>query len=114
MSQFLICIGEGSAVDHMGSYDGKYDKVQSGDPGKRAFTYFMLGSGRFVYASVARLAVLKFVSSMSASADVLALASVEFDLSKVDEGTTVTIKWRGKPIFVRHRTSVTLCSIRSL
>ena len=42
---------------------------------------------------------------MSASADVLALASMEMDLSPVDEGTTVTVKWRGKPVFVRHRNS---------
>jgi ubiquinol-cytochrome c reductase iron-sulfur subunit len=41
---------------------------------------------------------------MSASADVLALASAEFDVGGVAEGTTLTVKWRGKPVFVRHRT----------
>lgn len=40
---------------------------------------------------------------MSASADVLALASAEFDLSGINEGTTLTVKWRGKPVFIRHR-----------
>merc|ERR1711912_66210 len=33
---------------------------------------------------------------MSASADVLALASTEVDLSKIDEGSGITVKWRGK------------------
>ncbi len=47
---------------------------------------------------------MKFVSSMGASADVLALASAEFDVSAIPEGTTLTVKWRGKPIFIRHRT----------
>jgi ubiquinol-cytochrome c reductase iron-sulfur subunit len=42
---------------------------------------------------------------MSASADVLALASAEFDVSNVTEGSTITVKWRGKPIFIRHRTA---------
>ena len=42
---------------------------------------------------------------MSASADVLALASAEFDLGGVAEGTTLTVKWRGKPVFIRHRTA---------
>ena len=42
---------------------------------------------------------------MSASADVLALASAEFDISGIAEGTTITVKWRGKPVFIRHRTS---------
>ncbi len=41
---------------------------------------------------------------MSASADVLALASAEFDTAGIPEGTTLTVKWRGKPVFIRHRT----------
>ena len=41
---------------------------------------------------------------MSASADVLALASAEFEVSGIAEGTTLTVKWRGKPVFIRHRT----------
>jgi ubiquinol-cytochrome c reductase iron-sulfur subunit len=74
------------------------------DPDKRAFTYFILGGSRFLYATAARLILVKFVGSMSASADVLALASAEFDLGNIEEGTTVTVKWRGKPVFIRHRT----------
>ena len=57
-----------------------------------------------IYASALRLLVLKFLLSMSASADVLALASLEVDLTKVDIGQTVTVKWRGKPVFIRRRT----------
>lgn len=41
---------------------------------------------------------------MQPSADVLALASAEFDCSGIAEGTTLTVKWRGKPVFIRHRT----------
>ena len=41
---------------------------------------------------------------MSASADVLALATAEFDIGGIEKGNTVTYKWRGKPVFVRHRT----------
>jgi len=41
---------------------------------------------------------------MSAAADVLAMASLEVDLSGIQEGETVTVKWRGKPVFIRHRT----------
>ena len=56
-----------------------------------------------MYASSVRIAVVKFVSSMSATADVLALASAEFELGAISEGTTVTVKWRGKPVFIRNR-----------
>jgi Rieske Fe-S protein len=37
---------------------------------------------------------------------VLALASVEVDISSIAMGSTVTIKWRGKPVFIRRRTEV--------
>ena len=44
------------------------------------------------------------IDSMNPSQDVLALSSVEVDLSPVTEGMGITIVWQGKPIFVRHRT----------
>jgi ubiquinol-cytochrome c reductase iron-sulfur subunit len=45
----------------------------------------------------------EFVGSMSASADVLALAKIEVKLNDIPEGKSVTFKWRGKPLFIRHR-----------
>ncbi|KAK1295517.1 hypothetical protein QJS10_CPA16g00815 [Acorus calamus] len=81
-----------------------HERFAPGDPSKRAFAYFVLSGGRFVYASLIRLLILKFVLSMSASKDVLALASLEVDLSSIEPGTTVTVKWRGKPVFIRRRT----------
>lgn len=46
-----------------------------------------------------------FLVNMSASADVLAMAKVEVDLTTIPEGRNVIIKWRGKPVFIRHRTA---------
>ncbi|CAH8325049.1 unnamed protein product [Eruca vesicaria subsp. sativa] len=102
-------------------YDNhNHERYPPGDPSKRAFAYFVLSGGRFVYASVLRLLVLKLIVSMSASKDVLALASLEVDLGSIEPGTTVTVKWRGKPVFIRRRTeddiklanSVDLASLR--
>jgi len=45
-----------------------------------------------------------FIDQMNPSSDTLALASIEFDLSKVQLGQQVVVKWRGKPVFVRYRT----------
>lgn len=88
------------SVDH--GYDtDRIDRVA--EPERRAFTYLMLSTVRFAYASFARVAVVKFVASMSASADVLAMSSAEFDLSEIPLGSTVTVKWRGKPVFIKHR-----------
>ncbi|GFP82692.1 cytochrome b-c1 complex subunit rieske-1 mitochondrial, partial [Phtheirospermum japonicum] len=87
------------------SYDEhNHERYPVGDPSKHAFAYFDLTGGRFVYASLARLLVLKFVMSMSANKDVLALASLEVDLSSIEPGSTVTVKWHRRPVFIRHRT----------
>lgn len=47
---------------------------------------------------------------MQPSADVLALASAEFDVGGIAEGTTLTVKWRGKPVFIRHRTDAEIAA----
>ncbi|GJU15257.1 cytochrome b-c1 complex subunit Rieske-4, mitochondrial-like protein [Tanacetum coccineum] len=73
------------------------------DPSKHAFAYFVLTGGRFVYVSLIRLLVLKFVLSMFKSKDVLSLASLEVDLGSIEPGTTVTVKWHRKPVFIRRR-----------
>ncbi|XP_034706889.1 cytochrome b-c1 complex subunit Rieske-4, mitochondrial-like [Vitis riparia] len=91
-----------------------HERYPPGDPSKRAFAYFVLTGGRFVYASLIRLLILKFVLSMSASKDVLAMASVEVDLSGIESGNTVTIKWRGKPVFIRRRTEEDIKSANSV
>ena len=44
------------------------------------------------------------VDSMNPSQDVLALASVEIDISSIEVGQSVTVQWRGKPVFIRRRT----------
>ncbi|GMH38626.1 hypothetical protein BSKO_06510 [Bryopsis sp. KO-2023] len=86
------------------TYDhSNHDRFTPGDPSKRAFTYFVLTGGRFLYASAIRLAVLKFILSMTASKDVLAMASLEVDTSNIEVGQTITVKWRGKPVFIRRR-----------
>ncbi|MBB4285232.1 ubiquinol-cytochrome c reductase iron-sulfur subunit [Roseospira goensis] len=50
------------------------------------------------------LALWPFIDSMNPAKDVMALATVEVDLSPVDVGQSITVVWRGKPVFVRHRT----------
>jgi len=72
---------------------------------RKNFTYLIAGGlgASSVYAT--KSVVTHFVSSMSASADVLALAKIEIKLGDIPEGKSVTFKWRGKPLFIRHRTA---------
>jgi ubiquinol-cytochrome c reductase iron-sulfur subunit len=50
------------------------------------------------------LALWPFISQMNPDAGALALSTTEVDLSPVKEGQAITVKWRGKPIFIRYRT----------
>jgi len=70
----------------------------------RTLSYMMVGTMGVLSASVAKSSVSEFLQTMAASADVLALAKVEVDLTAIPEGKNVIIKWRGKPVFIRHRT----------
>ncbi|QJC27444.1 ubiquinol-cytochrome c reductase iron-sulfur subunit [Anaplasma platys] len=58
--------------------------------------------------SMAVMGVFSFVypllKSLSPSAEVMAQATVEVDLSGIKEGSTKVVKWQGKPVFVRRRT----------
>jgi ubiquinol-cytochrome c reductase iron-sulfur subunit len=87
------------AVPDFGAY--RTSNVNS----NKAFSYFMVGSMGLIAASGARATVSDFLASMSASADVLALAKVEVEMASIPEGKNAIIKWRGKPVFVRHRTA---------
>ena len=44
------------------------------------------------------------VNQMNPSADVQALSSIEVDISGIEPGTQITVKWLGKPVFIRRRT----------
>jgi len=93
----------------LGSQDHHFEEaLKTGD--NRVFHYSVTGAARFMYASAARLVVVRFVASMSASADVLALSTIEVPIAGIPEGSTLTVKWRGKPVFIRHRTATEISS----
>ncbi len=66
---------------------------------------FMVLSAAAMGAVGAGAAVWPFVHSMNPSKDVLALASVDVNLAPIAEGQEIKVMWRGKPVFVRHRTA---------
>ncbi|XP_068241791.1 cytochrome b-c1 complex subunit Rieske, mitochondrial-like isoform X2 [Palaemon carinicauda] len=71
---------------------------------RTAFTYMLVGGGTVSGIYAAKSIVTEFISSMAASADVLALAKIEIKMDDIPEGKSITFQWRGKPLFVRHRT----------
>lgn len=67
---------------------------------RRDFLYYAT-AGAAVVATGA--AVWPLVNQMNPSADVQALSSIHVDVSNVPVGTQLTVKWLGKPVFIRHR-----------
>ena len=65
---------------------------------------FLLYATSTVGAIGTALACWPLIDSMNPAADVLALSSTEVDLSPIEEGQSITVVWRGKPVFIRKRT----------
>ncbi len=59
-------------------------------------------------------ALWPFIDSMNPAADVLAQAKTEVDLAPVVVGQRITAQWRGKPIFIAHRTAAEIAAARSV
>ncbi len=65
--------------------------TREGDITRRAFTYLVMGAAGVTYAAAAKVAVRDLVNTMNASADVMAMANIEVDLSTIPVGTGVTV-----------------------
>ncbi|MBA4784832.1 MAG: ubiquinol-cytochrome c reductase iron-sulfur subunit [Rhizobiales bacterium] len=73
-----------------------------GEPTRRDFLYLTTGMA----AAVGAVAVAwPFIDQMRPDASTLALASIEVDVSALEPGMSLTVKWRGKPVFIRNRTA---------
>ncbi len=69
---------------------------------RRDFLYYATaGAGAIATGA----AVWPLVNQMNPSADTRAMASIFVDISGVEVGTQLTVKWRGKPVFIRRRTA---------
>jgi ubiquinol-cytochrome c reductase iron-sulfur subunit len=75
--------------------------MDTAEPSRRDFLYIATGA---VAAVGAASAVWPFIDQMNPDASALAMASTEVDVSAVAPGQIITVKWRGKPVFIRNRT----------
>lgn len=92
------------------------DEVQtpeSDDEGarRREFLYLAtMGVGAVGAAAFA----WPLIDSMNPAADVLALSSIEVDLGPIEVGQSITVKWRGRPVFIRRRTFAEIEAARAV
>lgn len=77
------------------------DEAVKAEPSRRDILFVATGAAAAVAAGGV---AWPLIAQMNPDASTLALASTELDLSAIVPGQIVTVKWRGKPVFVRHRT----------
>ncbi len=84
---------------------------ENGDATRRDFLYVATaGVGAVAVGS----AIWPLIDQMNPSADVLALSTTEVDLSTIEVGQSVTVKWQGKPVFIRRRTALEIAEARAV
>lgn len=81
------------------------------EPTRRDF--LTLATNAFVLVGGA-VTLWPFLAQMNPDAGTQALATIEVDLAPIQVGQAITVLWRGKPIFIRHRTSEEVQQARSV
>jgi ubiquinol-cytochrome c reductase iron-sulfur subunit len=81
------------------------------DGTKRDLLELIAGAGAAIFAGGIGVAL---IGSMNPSKDVLAVSSVEIDLTPIATGSGITVMWQGKPIFIRHRTDKEIADARNV
>ena len=85
--------------------------TDTAEPTRRDFLYIATGSVAAVGAAVT---MWPLIDQMNPDASVLALASIEVDISSLGEGGSITVKWRGNPVFIRYRTAAEIEEARAV
>ncbi|MGD9866786.1 MAG: ubiquinol-cytochrome c reductase iron-sulfur subunit [Hyphomicrobiales bacterium] len=81
------------------------------EPTRRDFVTIAAGS----FAAIGGAAMLwPMIDQMNPDASALSLASIEVDLEPIQEGQAITVMWRGKPVFIRHRTAAEIEKARAV
>ena len=71
--------------------------------------FLLIATGAFAAVGLAG-AIWPFIDQMNPDAAALALASIDVDISAIEEGQSITVNWRGKPVFIRQRTAAEMQS----
>ena len=80
-------------------------------PTRRDFLYIATGAATSVGAV---LAMWPFIDQMNPAADTMAMSKVEVDLAPIALGQSITVLWRLRPVFIRHRTQKEVSAARDI
>lgn len=101
-------------IQEVAKFPSAYQETAIDPVGGKAFGYFVMGASAAGLAVVGKNIVVPFLSSLGAASDVIAMADIELDIASIPEGEAITVKWRGKPLFVRHRTPAEIEAAREV
>lgn len=87
--------------------DIKGSKTLPDEGARRDFLQLTAGGFGFVGAGIV---AWPFVNSMNPAKDTLALSTTEVDIGPIQTGQSITVMWRGKPVFIRHRTAAEIAA----
>lgn len=80
------------------------EKIELNEEQKTTRRSFIVKAATAVAGVGAAVCAVPFVKSMLPDAGVIATGSTEVDLSNIKPGESITVMWRGQPVFVTHRT----------
>lgn len=92
---------------HVEEHSGGHSGASTGT--RRDFLFVATGAAGGIATAAA---VWPLINQMNPSADVQALASIQVDVSAVEVGTQLTVKFLGKPVFIRRRTADEISAAR--
>lgn len=99
----------GTRFAHLGEF--AVAASDTAEPTRRDFLYIATGG---VAAVGAAAAAWPIIYQMNPDASVLALSSIEVDVASLAEGQSITVKWRGNPVFIRYRTAAEIEAARAV
>lgn len=95
-----------SVVEHIDN------QPEASDRDKVRRDFLVLTAGAFAVIGSAA-ALWPVVDSMNPAADVRAVAQITVDLSPIALGQRITVMWQGRPVFIEHRTPVSIAAARA-
>jgi ubiquinol-cytochrome c reductase iron-sulfur subunit len=84
---------------------------QTPEANRRDFLYIATSAVAGVGAAAS---LWPLIDQMNPAANIAALATIEVDLTPVEEGQTIKVKWQGKPVYIRHRSEAQIDEARAV
>ncbi|CAH8654723.1 unnamed protein product [Schistosoma margrebowiei] len=81
---------------------------------RKIFSYTMMFATAMIATTSAKYTVRMFIEPLGPSSKTMAEASTEVNLASIPEGKNLTVKWRNKPLFIRHRSAEEIARERSV